>query len=259
MKSTPILNAVIGLLGSLLILSPVVNAQSPEASSVTIDHIIVSAEGYASAPADGALIFITIGKEASYIEIAKDYVPGLTPDTSPADPAPILKALTSSGVPAEDITQLQPVFSGEWGPGITIPPTQLVVRLDAPTVPFISELLDATITAARENTLFINSFAVMYTVNDCQALRAEARANAVANARENAEAQATAMDVTLGDIVGSRDLAPTSMTSWQPSNCAAGFDGDMTELPIYSIAVFDPNKPAEVVERVGLEVMFETP
>lgn len=247
------LKTLLASIAVLAILAPGAAAQTPTAA---ISTVTVTAEGFATAPADTAYVQITLGKEQGFIDTAKEQIPGLEADTTPVDPAAVVDALVGSGVVASDITQPKPVYQGEWGPGSVVLPAILIVNVNAPTPESISAMHTLVMDTAHAEGYYVNSFNVLYAVNDCQGLRNAARADAIATARTEAEAQASAIDAPLGDILGTRDVQPMLMMGWQPGNCVRGFEIQQA-VANYGIPAFNPNQPAEVTIWVGLEVTFE--
>lgn len=252
---------LLSLFSLLLILAPTVSAQI---SPVVPGTITVLGEGSASAPAEEANILITIGAD-SYIY----YDDMMMLETQPTEgtPAPvagavdvaaIVDAIVAHGVPVNDVNIIETAFMGEWGSGMDLTPTSIHVKIMQPTVEEISELLEVVRTAAHDEGLFVNQFGVMYAVEDCRAIRQEARADAVANARAEAEDQAAALNTGLGGVVASRDTYPMNTGYYQSNSCMLTADAIPYSM-IYMAGQFDPSIPAEVTVFVAVEVSFEIP
>lgn len=249
---------VISILGVLLLLAPTVSAQTlaPVSGAVT-----VLGEGSASAPAEQASVVITIGPDTNvYIDYSDPdaVVPEASATPSAVNVTAVIDAIVAYGIPVEDVILVDTPFMGEWGSGMTPQPATILVTVTEPTVEGLSDLLEAVRTSAQAEGLFVNNFGVMYSVADCRALRQEARANAVAIARDEAEDQAAALDITVGDVVASRDTLPMNMGYFQTNSC------NTTPVAIpYSITFmagqFDPGMPAEVMVFVAVEVSFDIP
>lgn len=256
-KTSTLLLSVISL---LLLLAPSAMAQT---SMVTPGTLTVTGEGIASAPADTASVIIMIGPDTNmYVDpVAQTSNSDITPmpiSLTAVDTTAVVDAIVASGIPAENVETLDPIFQGEWGSGMQAQPATIIVTIDQPSVEQLSALLYLTRTTAADEGLFVNQFSVLYTVDDCRVLNQAARVDAVANARINAEDQAAAMDTTLGDAVASRDTTPMSMGFYEQNGC-----NSVAGNPSYAIKMgapqFDPTRPAEVTVYVAVEITFEIP
>lgn len=246
---------LVSLASVLLLLIPTVAAQT---STMIPGAITVLGEGSASAPAETATIVITIGSDS--MDFYEEYpaVEATAAASDSVDVQPIVDALIAYGIPVNDIQIVQTPFTGEWGKGMTPPPTTIVVKVSQPEIEVLSELLAVTRTAASENELYVNQFGVIYEVADCRAILKEARADAFANARVAAEDQAAAMGTTIGDPIASRDAYPINSGGVQTNNCTP--IGSITPYSItYMAGAFDPGLPAEVTVWVSVEVSFQIP
>lgn len=251
---------LLGVMSLFFLLAPAVGAQT---TTVLPGTLTVTGEGMATAPADSASIIIVIGADSNiYIDpMTADIDGDITPmptNLTAIDPTVVIDAIVASGVPAENVEAMEPVFQGEWGSGMPAQPATIVVTIEQPTVEQLSALLDLTRTTAANEGLFVNQFSVLYSVSDCRALNQAARVNAVVQARMHAEDQAAAMDTTLGDVVASRDTIPTSMGFYEQNGCNA-----MSDSTSYAVKMgapqFDPSRPAEVTVYVAVELSFEIP
>lgn len=247
----------VSLLACMLLLATPTLAQSTDSPGGTIT---VTASGTASAPAESAMIVITLGTDMSIMPMVDtmDTI-AMTPIASmeTIDPTPVVDALVAQGVPADAIEVVLQPFTGEWG-GMTGPlPISLIVTLANPEVDFITELLQATQDAAHANGWLVNSFGVLYQMSDCSGLSREARVNAMADAQTSAEDQAAAMNLTLGSAIGSRDNPNLGMGYLTP-NCD-GTPASMGMSRIYLASSFDPSAPAEVSVTVWIDVTYALP
>lgn len=238
------------LLCLLLLCAPTVSAQ---VSGIVPEAITVLGEGSASAPADFADIVITLGPDPNMI-VEPLAIENSSVSVPPAvDVSAVVDAIIAQGAPVNDVRTVDPVFSGEWGPGMTAQPVTILVHVLSPSVNGISELLDVVKTTAHADGLFVNQFGVVYGVNDCRSLRQQARVDAVNQARSEAEDQAAAMETTVGSIVASRDTYPMNMVYSTANNCTSNMDLK------YAGTLFDPAAPAEVQVIIAVEVSFEIP
>jgi hypothetical protein len=164
-----------------------------------------------------------------------------------ADLAPIIQALTTSGVPAEQIqTTLPPAMAGPFIDPLTAGAARIDVTLSSPTVDGISALLTAVSNAAIANNLGIFAVGVGYDVADCQTLREQAQRAAIDNAAAQAQSLASLLGVTLGEIVFASEFSysPTASTT---GACAATTDPSRSAVggPQIILPPFDPSQPAE--------------
>lgn len=256
-KKIPVLLSIFSL---LLLLVPSVAAQT---STIVPGTITVTGEGMASAPAETASVIIVLGADSNvYIDPMTTVPDGATTpmpvNLTTVDPTAVIDAIVASGVPAEDVQIIEPVFQGEWGSGMPSQPVTIFVAIAQPSVEGLSALLELARTTSAAEGLFVNQFSVMYGVSDCRALQQAARVDAVAQARMNAEDQATAMETTIGNAVASRDTMPTNMGFYQPSGCNAMPNGTPYAVKM-GAPQFDPSQPAEVTVYVAVEVSFDIP
>lgn len=251
-------NAIGILAGMLLLATPSIAAQTaaPEPGTIT-----VSATGVATAPAESAMVVITIGADTSMMPMPVDDTSAAIDATSIAamdatiDPKPVIDALVAVGVPLESIEVVEQPFSGEWGPAYGPLPVSLIFTMNEPDVAQLSDLLRVSREAAHANGWFINQFGVLYQVSDCRPLLQQARVDAMTNATASAEDQAAAMGLTLGAPVGSRDNSMFGSMGVPMTACADEPNVYQTSR-IYMASFFDPTLPAEVTVYATIDVTF---
>ena len=215
---------------------------------------------FASAPAETATIILNVGQGFFEEKMPQMPEPSSTPRMTPQETvAPVVDALTAAGVPEGDIEVLSNPYSGDYGPAGG--PVASVIRFDLtdPSTEQISGLLDVAIPAATDAGLYVNMASAIYGVADCETLERQAREAAIVDARQQAELQASLLDVTLGDLVASRDdpyaeimyggVMPINSCSQGPVNQGISF--------LYGAAPFDPNMPAEVIIIDYVELTFD--
>ncbi|MCO5219303.1 MAG: SIMPL domain-containing protein [Thermomicrobiales bacterium] len=249
----------IGLMAAMLLLAtPMVSAQTAEPTNGTIT---VSATGVVTAPAESAMIVITLGADTSMMPMpVEDSIETIDATAIPSmddviDPTPVVETLVAAGVPIENIEVVEQPFSGEWG-GMWGPmPVSLIVTIDQPDVAHLSDLLRLTRETAHANGWFVNQFGVLYQVSDCRPLLQEARVNAMTNATNSAEDQAAAMNLTLGSPVGSRDNSLYGVMGMPMPSCSDEPTMYQTSR-VYMASMFDPTLPAEVTVSVTIDVTF---
>jgi uncharacterized protein YggE len=116
----------------------------------------------------------------------------------------------------------------------------VTVNLDNPA-DRVGPLVDAGTQAVNQSgTLTLQNVNVLYTVNDCSALLGEARRAAVEDGRENAQGLASALGVSLGEVLAASEYVSSPLG---PSPCEPALD---TSPYGYGGMTYDPALPAEV-------------
>jgi uncharacterized protein YggE len=231
----------------------------------TLPGITVLGVGQASVPAETATIVMMLGTNAYYKEdpsMMEQASP--TPQPSPEEAAaPVIAALVAAGVPETDITLVSNPFTGDYGPGGGPTSFTIVFTMASPTSTGISDVLIAGIDAARAEGLYVNMTSALYGVADCAALERQARQAAIAHAREQATVQAELLDVSLGDVIASRDDAygPIAYSGVyggisQLNTCSLGDNADVINV-LYSAPAFDPGVEPTVSLSAYIELTFD--
>jgi uncharacterized protein YggE len=192
--------------------------------------ITVSGFGLASADPDSAVIDfylyrygggVTPVPEPIEPDIKPTFAAGEVEPITEADVQPIIDALTGAGVAADDIEFLGQTYYDPYSASATLRAT--VNNID---------IVDSAVQAGTDAGNAIGDISVnpsvTYTLQDCDALEVAALDAAVTDARERGQKLATALDVTLGEIVGASDY------SYSPSGvpCSGGYP-----YPIYYDAI----------------------
>lgn len=263
MNRLPFLLPALSLvLGFLITTAPAASAQVPPAPAA---GITVTGYGTAAAPAETAVVVLTVGSDTyMYAEGGMAPMPAepTTPIVTADDIArPIIDALVAAGLPASSIEVISDPYAGGYGPYGA--PLNVMIRfeLENPTIDSITALLDPAIQAATSAHLAVTMTTVTYGIADCAPLNQQARGNAFNDARETAKLQAAALDMALGEVTASRDT-PYMLYGgpyWGPApinSCTPGVP-DLDTLGIYAGAPFDPSNPAEVEVQIVTELTFE--
>jgi uncharacterized protein YggE len=162
------------------------------------------------------------------------------PSLTEADLAPLIDAIKAQGVSNADIeVVIYPAggYYGKYGPGGS---AQVTVNLDNPA-DRVGPLVDAGTQAVNQSgTLTLQNVNVLYTVDDCSALLGEARRAAVEDGRENAQGLASALGVSLGEVLAASEYVSSPLG---PSPCEPAFN---TSPYSYGGMTYDPALPAEV-------------
>ncbi len=243
------------ILGTALLGPMVAYAQDNPAGVTVVGY------GQASAPAESATLRFVIGEATYGPPTAPD--PDATPGAQEREAiAPVIASLTNAGVPDEGIEVIIGPYVrdsyGFGGPAIAL----LRVELNEPDSQGITELVDAASIGAAQERLLISQVGVIYSVEDCAALEREAREQAIADARQRADVQAGLLNVTIGDLLASRDLPSsldTALTFYGPIQQASGcapFDVSGAVVTPYNWPSFDPTADAEVIVYAQVELTF---
>jgi uncharacterized protein YggE len=258
MRRVPLLSSVVAfLLGSLLLAAPLATAQTVPPP---LAGISVLGSGQASATAETATVVLMLGSNF-YYEDPKMMEPVTATPTAPPEEVvvPVINALVGAGVPETGIEILANPYSGDYGPGGGPMTVLLRFELQNPTTEGISQILDAALPAARDAGLFVNMSGVIYGVADCATLEREARIAAIADAREQASVQAELLDLSVGDVIASRDDIYSAMMygGYVPINSCTSQVYSPSISTLYSAPPFDPSMPAEVMVVVNVDLTFE--
>jgi uncharacterized protein YggE len=267
MKRLSLLVTIVALFLASFPVAASTAAQQPVTTS--LPGITVAGDGSASAPAERAIVMISVGSDP-YM-----YGGGQAADqpaSSPSGPsvpivtaediaAPIVDALVAGGIPATDIEIISNPYAGGYGPYGGPQTVSILFEVANPTVDGIVALLDPAIQAAFGARLYVNYTSVVYSVADCAPLQRESRTAAIADARERASVQAGLLGVTLGDVSASRDnpfgAYGTPYYGVMPVNTCTAGAADPRAISMYGAPAFDPSMPAEVMVHTSVELTFE--
>jgi uncharacterized protein YggE len=263
MKRLPFLSTVMALALTVLFAAPSIALAQPVTTS--LPGITASGMGTASAPAETAFVVISVGSDSYlYAEGSAMDQPGIEPTvpivTAEEIAAPIVDALVTAGLSVAEIEINSNTYGGGYGPYGGPQIVFISFELADPTVEGIIELLDPAIAAATSARLFVNMTSVVYGVADCAPLQREAREAAIEDARANAELQADLLDVSLGDVVASREYAFGAYAPYYgpvPVNTCSSEGVDPKYIGMYGGPAFDPMLPTEVVVQSSVELTFE--
>jgi len=263
MKRATFLSPVLALLVSLLITTTPLVAAQPSVS--TLPGITVRGVGHATVPAETATIVMMLGTNAYYKEdpsMMEQASP--TPQPAPDEAAaPVISALVAAGVPEADIELVSNPFTGDYGPVGGPTSFTLVFTLANPTSTGIADVLMAGIDAATAEGLYVNMTGALYGVGDCASLERQAREAAIADARSQATVQAELLDISLGDVIASRDdtyggIAYSGVYGGmsQLNTCTLGDNADVVNI-LYSAPAFDPGVEPAVLVSAWIELTFD--
>jgi uncharacterized protein YggE len=250
---------VVTLLGLALMGTPFVAAQG---GSSILPGITVTGHGEATAPADTATLNIIVS-EANYgppVVPQPGVVPGERERTAVA---PIVASLVDGGIAEDQIDVIVGASVVDFG--TYAGPAMAIIRftVDSPTLEQITGLVDGATAAAADERLLIGRTSAVYGVADCATLETQARELAVADARDRAEAMAGFLDVSLGDIIASHDVAPETQAGFGPygpvvpMNTCTSTDAATSLFGAISLPPFDPTAEVEVSAYAEIELTFE--
>lgn len=176
---------------------------------------------------------------------------------------PIVTALIDAGVPEDEIDVIVGPFLAEvgisFGPAIAM----IVVVVNDPKSEQLGDLVDTATAAASNERLVVGRTSAVYAVEDCVPLEREAREMAVNDARYQADIMAELVGVSLGDIIGTRDLpAEPSQATFGPygpvmptNTTPCGSEALLTNpYATFLLPPFDPTIEPEVTVSVVLEL-----
>lgn len=256
MRKSSILQTVIAIvLGTTLFGSAVAQAQEAPSGLTVVGY------GQASAPADTATIEFVVGD--GYYGQPQPPEPGATPGAEEREAvAPVVASLTDAGVPEDDIEVIVAPYVSErygfGGPAIAL----FRINLTNPDTQRITELIDAASVGAAEERLIVSGIAVSYGIEDCTALEREAKEQAIADARQQADVQAELLDVSVGELLASRDIPVESEPAFGPYG--PSFPGGPCDplgrssaiLGMFSVSPFDPTTEPMVTVYAQVELTF---
>ena len=264
MKRAGSLSTVITHLLALMVLAtPLATAQT---ASTSIPGVSVTGQGRASAPAETATISIMLGsgdyyKDPAMMEPEADVA--TPPATAEEAVAPVIEALVAAGIPAADIEVIpdpSSLYASSYGTPMI---NTLRFTIQDPTSARIMELLAAATTAATDAGLYVNMTGALYGVADGATLERGAREDAIADARDQAMTQAELLDVSLGDVIASRDdIYGATIFSGNYSgvvtinSCTVDM-ADGSAMSVYSAPAFDPSVEPVVTVNMNIELTFE--
>jgi uncharacterized protein YggE len=238
--------------------------------------LTVQGYGRATAPADTARVQFAVSKSGEVYPVPlpadtrgvaeggvqTEPAPSVPPETSPtevptpspmteADLQPLVDAIKAQGVSDADIEiVIYPADSySYYGSNSAL----VTVTLSNPS-DRVGPLVDAGTQAVNgSGTLYLQNVSVLYTVDDCSALLAEARRAAVDDGRENGSGLAQALGVNMGDVVAAAEYAYSPLGL---SSCDPAFDTYYPQPYGYEGIGYDPSMPAEVQIVVNVTLTF---
>ena len=224
--------------------------QIAQAAPSNVRSLSVTGNGISSVPADQAAILI------SYV---LNYYPEASSEPSKPSPPPptvqesdlkmVTDALTSAGVPVNNISYTQEAYSAQ--------SLRLTARIDNPTRERVNALVDLANNAAMKDGKFIASTSgVVYVARACQSAETTARQAAMADAHNQAAALANAADVKIGDLI-----SVSSNPSWNyggpfSASCPTSLDEVLRYGSLYVNQSYDPSQPSEVPVGVSVSLTY---
>ncbi len=223
--------------------------------------ISVIGHGEASAPAETGTLHITVG-EGNYAGPVVPQ-PGVTPGERERESvSPIVEALVDAGVQEDQIEVLVGPSIAEQGTYFGPATAVIRVTVDSPDRDQLGELVDAASVAAAGERLVVGRVSATYAVEDCAPLEREAREMAVADAHTKADVMAELIDVSRGDIIGTRDVSSESQAGFGPygpvtsSSTCGQEDLTVSVYGAFSLPPFDPATEPEVTAYAAVELTF---
>lgn len=218
-----------------------------QASSSIADSprtLYVTGIGQITAPADRAVIILSYYPNTYSADYSSD---ASLLQIQPSDLKTAEEAATGAGVSASNVKAYSDLTS----------PGSMRIRLvvDNPNPSTIEQTINAVNTAVVKTNRFVNGGAsVGYTLNNCQAVEAQARQAAMTDARNRATALADVAGAQIGNVV-----SVSESVSWGSgySTACPSNSSPTTYADIYSIPVYDPSAPAAVPLTYSLSVTYD--
>lgn len=229
---------------------------TPRATTTAGPSITVSAQGDASAPANGAVILLvlrwndlsqappTSGKgDAESDQKAGGPAPAGSAPVTAADAQPVVDALVAGGIPTASIEIVETgttALTGPFGAGTV----QVLATVDERAAGALGSMIPAAVAAAITANLWVDQTGVGYTVSDCTTVETEALRDAVMTGQAQAQQLADVLGVQLGALqVASRQpgysIYGGAAACGEPLTTA-----QVKEGKVY-LPAFNPASPAE--------------
>jgi uncharacterized protein YggE len=240
------------------------NLNSGSKSAVAQPVVEVVGYGVASAPAEQAVIQVLIVRDSPFGDDAQPTsTTGTTTPTSGRSRdsmTPLIDSLMSIGVNEEDVFVLtSPSLISVCNNYSRCSSARVDVTVDQPTLDRINTIVNAIGAEAAQSGMTVQDVGVGYSIADCNVLTRNARQIAITDAQKRATEQAEVLQVNLGKLLVSSELAPTSprdatgctilQTTFGDSWWTAGSSG-------LTVPAFNPSAPAEASVTVQVLLAY---
>src|SRR5262249_15399 len=220
--------------------------------------------GIASAPAERAIVQMLIVRDVPFGDEPQSTASAGSTTPVPGENrnslGPVVDALMSVGVNEEDVVVLtSPSLISVCNNYSRCSSARIDVTVDQPTLDRLNAIVNAVGAEAAQSGMTVQDVGVGYSVAGCSALRRKAREAATTDAQKRAADQADVLGVTLGKLLVSSELAPTSprdatgCTLPQPgfgdSWWTAGSEG-------LTVPPFNPTAPPEATVTVQVSLAY---
>ncbi|MEA2595914.1 MAG: hypothetical protein QOF01_2383 [Thermomicrobiales bacterium] len=241
------------------------NISSGSKGNVAQPNIEVVGYGVAYAPAERAVVQVLVVRDVAFGD-----EPQPTPNSSGAttpEPGqgrgsltPVIDALMAVGVDEEDVFVLtSPSLISVCNNYNRCSSSRVDVTVEQPTLDQLNAIVNAIGAEAAQSGMTVQDVGVGYSVADCNPLTRKARELATADAQKRASEQAEVLGVSLGKLLVSSELAPTSprdatgctilQTSFGDSWWTAGSSG-------LTVPAFNPSAPPEAAVTVQVALAY---
>jgi uncharacterized protein YggE len=240
------------------------NINSGSKGAVVQPNVEVVGYGMASAPAERAVVQILIvrdvpfGDEAQPTSSASGVTP--VPGQNRNSLTPVIDALMTVGVNEEDVFVLtSPSLISVCNNYSRCSSSRIDVTVNQPTLDQVNAIVNAVGTEAAQAGMTVQDVGVGYSVADCSALTRKARELATTDAQKRANDQAEVLGVSLGKLLVSSELAPTSprdatgCTVVQPGFGDSWWTAGSSGL---TVPAFSPTAPTEATVTVQVSLAY---
>ena len=240
------------------------NINSGSKGAVSQPVVEVVGYGVASAPAERAVIQVLIVRDSPFGDDAQPTsASGTSTPTSSRNRdsmTPLIDSLMAIGVDEEDVFVLtSPSLISVCNNYSRCSSARIDVTVDQPTLDRINAIVNSIGSEAAQSGMTIQDVGVGYAITDCNALTLNARQLATTDAQKRATEQAGVLQVNLGKLLVSSELAPTTprdatgcsilQTTFGDSWWTAGSSG-------LTVPAFNPSAPAEASVTVQVLLAY---
>jgi uncharacterized protein YggE len=240
------------------------NINSGSKSAVAQPVVEVVGYGVAASPAERAVIQVLVVRDSPFGDDAQPTsTTGTTTPSTGRDRTsltPLVDSLMAIGVDEEDVYVLtSPSLISVCNNYSRCSSARIDVTVDKPTLERINAIVNAIGTEAAQAGMTVQDVGVGYSVADCNTLTRNARQLATSDAQKRATEQAEVLQVNLGKLLVSSELAPTiprdvtgctiPQTAFGDSWWTAGSSG-------LTVPPFNPTAPAEATVTVQVLLAY---
>lgn len=238
------------------------NINSGSKGPVVQPNIEVVGYGIASVPAERAVVQLLIVRDVPFGDEPRSTASTGTPVSGQdrGSLTPVIDALMTAGVNERDVLVLtSPSLISVCNNYSRCSSARIDVAVARPTLDRLNAIVNAAGAEAVRDGMTVQDVGVGYSVADCTTLTRKARELAAADGRKRAADQADVLGVSLGKLLVSSELAPTSPRD--ATGCPIGQPGlgDSWWTPGsvgLTVPPFNPSAPAEATVTVQVSLAY---